>query len=206
MTKTPSNSIMRITIKRRSAPVQLRSIRSKQQGVAFRATLNNFHPAPAWMRWLGDFEFIQSVRRLLPHLGYQSSCCLDVLHSWLPLGMGRQLVIHRQSNPDSVCMSQGWNLTTPTKVPSKTRTQTQAFLTYVLSTLDVFWLGCVRSSFVFLALRREWCMLMVRPAIGLGRAPIVLTVVCAAAISTIVFVHRNQESEKEVLYDTVRQY
>ena len=39
---------------------------------------------------------------------------------------------------------------------------------------------------------------MGRPVLRLGVAPILFATVCAAAVSTIVFVHHNQEAEKEV--------
>lgn len=100
---------------------------------------------------------------------------------------------------DSVLYVSGLGLNlTPTEVPSKTRT-TQAFLTYVRhkSTLSLFLY--VSSVVLASSQPRVVCgMLMTRSTVGLGRAPIVLTLVCAAAASTIVFVHHNQESEKEV--------
>lgn len=39
---------------------------------------------------------------------------------------------------------------------------------------------------------------MVNTIPGLGAAPVMLVTVCVAAVSTIVYVHHNQKSEKEV--------
>lgn len=41
-------------------------------------------------------------------------------------------------------------------------------------------------------------MYMAKPAVGLGAAPVLFGTVCAAVVSTIVYVHYNQKSEKEV--------
>lgn len=59
-----------------------------------------------------------------------------------------------------------------------------------------FQTGDVLSAILLLTL--HLAVLMVRPAAGLGPAPAVLAVVCTAMVSTIIFVHHNQESEKEV--------
>lgn len=39
---------------------------------------------------------------------------------------------------------------------------------------------------------------MAKRVLGLGVAPTIFATVCVAAMSTIVFVHHNQKSEKEV--------
>lgn len=39
---------------------------------------------------------------------------------------------------------------------------------------------------------------MAKPVAGLGAAPALFGTVCAAVVSTIVYVHYNQKSEKEV--------
>lgn len=39
---------------------------------------------------------------------------------------------------------------------------------------------------------------MSKRVLGLGVAPTIFATVCVAAMSTIVFVHHNQKSEKEV--------
>lgn len=42
------------------------------------------------------------------------------------------------------------------------------------------------------------CESMAKRVLGLGVAPTIFATVCVAAMSTIVFVHHNQKSEKEV--------
>ena len=44
----------------------------------------------------------------------------------------------------------------------------------------------------------EACESMTKRVLGLGVAPTIFATVCVAAMSTIVFVHHNQKSEKEV--------
>lgn len=44
---------------------------------------------------------------------------------------------------------------------------------------------------------------MVRSLPRLGPAPALFATVCLAAVSTIIFVHHNQKSEKEVRYDAM---
>lgn len=39
---------------------------------------------------------------------------------------------------------------------------------------------------------------MGKPAVGLGAAPILFGTVCLTVVSTIIYVHHNQKSEKEV--------
>lgn len=41
---------------------------------------------------------------------------------------------------------------------------------------------------------------MPKRVLGLGVAPTIFATVCVAAMSTIVFVHHNQKSEKEVRF------
>ena len=45
------------------------------------------------------------------------------------------------------------------------------------------------------------CESMAKRVLGLGVAPTIFATVCVAAMSTIVFVHHNQRSEKEVRLD-----
>lgn len=39
---------------------------------------------------------------------------------------------------------------------------------------------------------------MAKPVSGLGAAPVLFGTVCIAVVSTIIYVHHNQKSEKEV--------
>lgn len=44
---------------------------------------------------------------------------------------------------------------------------------------------------------------MGKPVVGLGAAPVLFGTVCAAVLSTIVYVHYNQRSEKEVCLNSI---